>query len=291
MFTEEFRKYLLIGGTVLLFVIIIICSNMGSKGLFKNSTFSFGIVISESLDSVNDWISRQFSSTTGVFDTKKANEKLLEENEELKFENSNYTKFKNENEELKKLLGVEQEDPTTEKITCRVVGVDPNNTFKVYILNKGEKDNIKKDMIVLSSDGLAGRIVEVGKKYSKFMAITDDRTTIGVSIERTGEKLVLNGNNISHKNTCKIDNIDLDTDILEEDVVLTSNVSMLYPEGLKVGTINKIKVSNDGLTKTATVDTFTNVNSLNYVYVIKNKEMLEEDIEEVYSEFGVTTVY
>lgn len=291
MFTEEFRKYLLIGGTVLLFVIIIICSNIGSKGLFKNSTFSFGIIISESLDSVNDWISRQFSSTTGVFDTKKANEILLEENEELKFENSNYAKYKTENEELKKLLGVEQEDPAKDKITCRVVGVDPNNTFKVYILNKGEKDNIKKDMIVLSSEGLAGRIVEVGKNYSKFMAVTDDRTTIGVSIERTGEKLVLNGNNISHKNTCKIENIDLDTDVLEEDMIITSNVSMLYPEGLKVGTVQKIKVSNDGLTKTATVNTFTNVNSLNYVYVIKNKEMLEEGIEEVYSEFGVTTTY
>lgn len=291
MFTEEFRKYLLIGGTVLLFIIIVVCANLGSKGLFKNSTFSFGIVISESLDSVNDWISRQFSSTTGIFDIRKANERLVEENEELQFENSNFEKYRKENEELRKLLEVEEENPALTKITCRVVGVDPNNTFKVYVLNKGEKDNIKKDMIVLSSEGLAGRIVEVGKNYSKFMAITDDRTTIGVSIERTGEKLVLNGNNISHKNTCKINNIDLDTDILEEDVILTSNVSMLYPEGLKVGTVNKIKVSNDGLTKTALVDTFTNVNSLNYVYVIKNKEMLEEGIEEVYSEFGVTTVY
>ena len=146
-------------------------------------------------------------------------------------------------------------------------------------------------MIVLSSEGLAGRIIETGSNYSKFMAITDDRTTIGAVIERTGEKLVLNGNNISHSNTCKIENIDLDSDILEDDIVLTSNVSMLYPEGLQVGKIKSIKVSNDELTKTAIVETYTNVNSLNYVYVIKNKEMLEEEIEEVFGELDIAHSY
>ncbi|MCQ2978350.1 MAG: rod shape-determining protein MreC [Clostridia bacterium] len=291
MFTEEFRKYLIIGITVILLAVIIICSKMGSKGPLKNTSFKLGIILSESLDSVNDWTKRQFSFAGNIFDMKKEVEKYKEENEELKSENVLLKKYKQENDELRQLLDIETKDPAKEKITARIVGVDPNNVYKVYIINKGTKAGIDKDMIVLSSNGLAGRIIEVGSNYSKFMAITDDRTTIGVAIERTGEKLILNGNNIGKSNTCKIDNIDLDSDILVDDVVLTSNVSMLYPESLQVGKIKSIKVAKDELTKSAIVETYTNVNSLNYVYVIKNKEMLEDEIEEVYNELDITVTY
>ncbi|MCQ2910972.1 MAG: rod shape-determining protein MreC [Clostridia bacterium] len=291
MFTEEFRKYLIIGITVILLAVIIICSKMGSKGPLKNTSFKLGIIISESLDTVNDWTKRQLNFTANIFDMKKEVEKYKTEIEELKVENSLYKIYKNENEELKELLGIQKENPADTKITARIVGVDPNNVYKVYIIDKGTKDGLKKDMIVLSSSGLAGRIIEIGSNYSKFMAITDDRTTIGVSLERTGEKLILNGNNISKSNTCKIENINLDSDILVDDIVLTSNVSMLYPEGLQVGKIKSIKVSNDELTKTAIVETYTNVNSLNYVYVIKNKEMLEEEIEEVFGELDIAHSY
>ena len=241
MFTEEFRKYLIIGISIVLLVVIILCSKLGSKGPLKNSTFSFGVAISESLDIVNDWAKRQLSFAGNIFNLKNETERLKEENEELKFTLSLYEKYENENEELRTLLDVEKIDFNKSKISARIVGVDPNNVYKVYIINKGLKDEIKKDMIVLSSEGLAGRIIEVGSNYSKFMAISDDRTTIGAVIDRTGEKLVLNGNNILHGNTCRIDNIDLDADILVDDIVVTSNVSMLYPEGLKVGTVKYFK--------------------------------------------------
>lgn len=291
MFTEEFRKYLIAAITIILVVVIIVCSKMGSKGPLKNSTFKLGIAISESFDIVNDWTKRQLSFAGNIFDMKHEVENYKNENEGLRQQLSMYENLKKENEELKDLLDIVSSDPAKTKISARVVGVDPNNIYKVYIINKGTKDGIKKDMIVLSSDGLAGRIIEVGTSYSKFMAVTDDRTTIGAVVERTGEKLVLKGNNINHGNTCIIENIDVDADILIDDIILTSNVSMLYPEGLKIGTVKSVKLQNDELTKTAIVNTYTKVNSLDYVYVIKNKEMLEENIEEVFSELDVTTIY
>ena len=291
MFTEEFKKYLFIGITIVLIIVIALCANVGNKGPLKDSSFKLSIIISESLDTVNDWIKKQFSFARDIFALKESNEELEKQIEELELQNSMYQKYKNESEELKELLDIKQEEPYETKIAARVVGVDPNSSYKVLIINKGIKDNVKKDMIVLSSKGLAGRVIESGDNYSKVMALTDDRTTIGAVIERTGEKLVLNGNNIEHKNTCRIENIELDSDILVDDEILTSNVSMLYPEGLKIGKVKEIRVANNELTKTAIIETFTNVNALDYVYVIKNKEMLEEEIEEIFNGLDSTTIY
>ena len=108
MFTEEFRKYLIIGITVILLAVIIICSKMGSKGPLKNTSFKLGIIISESLDTVNDWTKRQLNFTANIFDMKKEVEKYKSEIEELKAENSLYKIYKNERnkEQVKKKLVV-----------------------------------------------------------------------------------------------------------------------------------------------------------------------------------------
>lgn len=156
---------------------------------------------------------------------------------------------KNENDRLRKLLDFKKSIPFS-SIPAQVVGRDPSNWTNSLIIDKGSLKGIRKNMAVMSTRGLVGRVVAAGRNYSKILLITDPNMKVGVLIRRTSQGGVLAG---SPGSRCKMIYIALDSDAKPGDIVITAGFGSVFPKGILVGTIEKVGREEGRLYKYAIV--------------------------------------
>ena len=151
----------------------------------------------------------------------------------------------------------------------RVLARDIGGFRKFLIINKGSSSNIKDNTPCVSADGIVGNIVEVSPNTAKVMLITDPASRIGVTIRGSGENGLLVG---SATGECRVIYLDIDKDVPEGSVVITSGLSSLFPEGLPVGTVASVGIESTKLYKYAEISP--------YVEPGKIKEVLSINIGE-----------
>ncbi|MDO4546894.1 MAG: rod shape-determining protein MreC [Clostridia bacterium] len=152
-----------------------------------------------------------------------------------------------ENERLQALLDTRDTYADMQSLYAKVIGKDPGVWFDTFTINRGSSDGVEVNMPVITADGLAGRIYEVGLNYSKVMSVIDSRSAVACLIERTRDNGVMRGQ-ISQESTtseCNMYYLPVVNDIIPGDVVLTSGVDMLFPQGLTVGTVSSVSRQSD----------------------------------------------
>lgn len=203
--------------------------------------------------------------------------KVVKENEQLKQKNAEYETNiaineanKEENEQLKGLLGVKEAHPDFVFEYAQVVAKDPSDWFMVFTIDKGSLNGIKTGCPVITSDGLVGRVKEVGLVWSKVVAIIDTECVVGAIVVRTNDAAVLEGDlELSKKGLCKMNYIDNAININRGDIIDTSGLGGLFPKGLRIGRIEDIKPEPHGISQYAVVRPAVDFNKIRKVMVIK----------------------
>jgi len=154
-----------------------------------------------------------------------------------------------ENQRLRELLGFKREIDRS-SIPASVISRDPNNWSSVVFIDKGERDGITKDMIVISGEGLIGRVREAGRSMSKVMLINDIDSKVGAIVQDSREVGLLIG---TPKGECKLVYLSLDSKLDAGDKILTSGMGGIYPKGLLIGEVEKVARERGGLYKFAIV--------------------------------------
>lgn len=170
-----------------------------------------------------------------------------------------------ENERLRNLLGFKQ---VVEKysIPALVIARDPNSWSSVVYIDKGKKDGIVKDMVVISGQGLIGRVRETGKTIAKIMLINDIDSKVGAVIQRNREQGLLVG---TPDGDCKLIYLSPDSDVNKGDIVLTSGTGGIYPKGILIGEVVEVAKERGRLYKYAVVEPSSKLSRLEEVLCIK----------------------
>ena len=162
-----------------------------------------------------------------------------------------------ENEALRKLLNLVPE-PEAEYVTARIVA-DSGGTFAhSRLLNGGAEQNIGIGDAVVTSEGLAGRIVGVARQSSRLLLITDLNSRIPVAVAPGGVHAILAGDNTEFP---RLVHTGPDVPIAPGDRVVTSGDGSALPPGLPVGVVAS---TADGR---ITVKPFVDQSRLTYVQV------------------------
>lgn len=125
-------------------------------------------------------------------------------------------------------------------IIASVVGLDSNLIYKSVVLNKGSRDGVKRDMVVLDRQGwLIGRVVDpITLRQSRVQLITDEECGVGVLTKRHRVVGILQGDG---RGKCRLKYIlKTNRDVEEGEEVLTSGYDGIYPSGLPIGRIVSI---------------------------------------------------
>ncbi len=180
------------------------------------------------------------------------------------------------NERLQKLLQF-REKISTSVIAAEVIGQDPSSWFKSVVINKGEKDGVRKGMAVISPGGVIGQILKTAPNYSTVLLITDYNSAIDSIIQRTRAKAIVEGKG---ENRCQLKYLLRTEEVIIGDIVVTSGLSGNFPKGLMVGEIREVDKKGHGVFQYAELVPSVDLTKLEEVLVIKGSSPpLQEEKE------------
>ncbi len=214
-------------------------------------------------------VEENISSIANLKNLKTENEELKEEVESLKKEVLDLNITRTELEELKNLkyaLNYIEDTDKQNTISASLIGKEPGNWFNIFTINAGENAGIRKDNIVLNSDGLIGRIYEVGDNWAKVISIIDSNSSVSFEIMRDSSLQGIVTGSINNEITGYL--FDPLADIIVGDKIITSGLG-IYPEGIVVGEVIEVDKSEDNLLKTIKVEPSVDFKRITKVLVIK----------------------
>lgn len=162
---------------------------------------------------------------------------------------------------------------------AKVVGNTVTLQSNYLILERGAKQGIKKDMAVMSPEGIAGVVVSVSDNYAKVMSLLHRNSKVSVMLKKDNIAGSAEWDGVDAAYLL-LKNIPKSTVVKTGDTVLTSNYSAKFPSHLMVGTIAAIvpdKSSNFYILK---VKTATNFYNIQYAFVIENMRFAEQQMLE-----------
>ena len=209
----------------------------------KNGRFTFMekpvLAISGFIERIISW---PFTTVVSIgkgyillVDTQQENRRLRTENERLVLENAVMNELLQENERLRDALDFKRSHPPT-AVLAEVIGKQSSPVSSTVTLNKGADDGFRKDMAVITSEGVVGKIQAVLSGTAKVLLLTDPGSTIAVRVMRNREEGLLEGKLVN----CSLKYISYYADIQEGDLLITSGLDGIYPKGLAVARVIKV---------------------------------------------------
>ena len=207
-------------------------------------------------------------------EVKDENEKLTEENNELKDKLAEYSDLASENKRLKALLDFEEQRDQYNYISTNIIGTK-GSILEGYIVDKGSEDGIKKGMIVIAAQGLVGQVASVSSNWSVVECIINENVAVSVMPESTRENTgILQGytDGKTNEKLTKISYLPMDSKIQKGDVILTSGLGQVYPKEIRVGEVISVEEDKVNVMKSAIVKTFVDFDSLEELVIIAPKD-------------------
>ncbi len=200
------------------------------------------------------------------FDELRKENKTLKENiASLKKNILDLQEISFENKRLRELLDFSQ-SKKRKVIPSMVIARDLSKLKDTIIIDKGKKHNIQKDMVVISGNGLVGRVRECGWSISRVLLITDTDSVVSGIVHRTRDEGAVTGN---MQEGLIMKYLELDSDVKKGDKVITSGFGSVFEKGILIGEVVSIEKDERSLYLKAIVRPEVDVMRLEEVLVIQ----------------------
>ena len=166
--------------------------------------------------------------------------RLREENARLRDENGRLLqlqviaqRLEGENQAFRGLLRLTPTPPAT-FVTARVVADTGGAFARTIVVNVGTAGGVTPRQIVMTGEGLVGRVLQVGNRSARVLLITDLNSKVPVVAGEERRRAILTGENNDRPHLTHIDG---GGEVKRGDLVLTSGHGGLFPAGLPVGVV------------------------------------------------------
>lgn len=213
---------------------------------------------------------------SSYFHLKKVNEELLDRNMMLEQRLAileNVMKEYMDTTELAAIKNLQSDE--YEIFKGRVINNSLILADNYITLNKGTSDGIRPEMGVVNGTGVVGIVYMVSASNSLVISMLNSKSNISSKI--------LGSDNFGYlkweggdSRYAYLKDLPRHVEIHVGDTIVTSGYSAVFPEGLIIGTVDKIDDSNDGLSYLLRVKLSTNFGTLNNVRIISRKSREEQ---------------
>ncbi len=189
---------------------------------------------------------------------------LREEVENLKSRLIGQEEMIRENQRYKQLLDFKH-SLVYSTVAANVIGRDPDNWSSSMIIDRGRVHGLETGMPVVSPLGVVGKIAEVGSSVSKVILLVDPNFSVAAVVQRTREAGVVSG---TLEPVCRMRYLDGTSNIRPGDKVISSKMSLSFPEGLLIGHVYEVYESQSSPTLECLVEPVVNLSQVEEVLVI-----------------------
>jgi rod shape-determining protein MreC len=191
-------------------------------------------------------------------------ERLQNEVDLLRWRLFDLRELSQENARFKNLFNFKQK-ASLRLVAARVIGRSIDSWSSSVVIDKGRYNGIKSGMVVISPKGLVGSIVESMDNTSKVLLINDPSQGIFSIVQRSRQEGLVNGTLGSNLIMRYLPEA---AQIMVGDIIITSELSQIYPKGLLLGRVVNIGREFSGLNRYALVKPVVDLASIEEVLVI-----------------------
>ena len=194
---------------------------------------------------------------------------LQEEQAQLEDQLVDYETLKQENDQLKTQLGLEEEEPENELRAASVIGRDPNDVFYGFSIDQGTLSGVTQGAPVITDKGLVGVVTQAYATTSKVACLLSEDVKVAAWSPKRQESGVITSD-IATAGTglLRLSYLSGSTQVQEGDIITTSGEGGSYPQGLKIGTVQSVEKSENDISQYAVIRPFEDLTTVKEVFVI-----------------------
>ncbi|MBK6444859.1 MAG: rod shape-determining protein MreC [Bacteroidetes bacterium] len=154
-------------------------------------------------------------------------------------------------------------------MAANVVNNSINRRNNYLTLNKGSLQGIHPEMGVVSAEGIVGIVKDVSEHYCSVLSFLHKDCKISARFKKNGYigSMVWDGTDPTHGS---LNDIAKHVKINLGDTIITSSFSAIFPEGIMIGTVDKVDPNSGDNFQEIEVKLSTSFANLTYVYIVSN---------------------
>ena len=209
---------------------------------------------------------------------RKKYQSLLNQVDRIDSLNAENIELRKQINKLKEELNIDYTINDYEYLNATVINRNIAHWYNTITIDKGTFNGVETDMVVVSSKGLIGRVVNTTTFTSDVRLLTSNDTQNKISVTITDGDKSVNGliKNYNYTtNYLEVEGISNTEHLNEGALVYTSGLGGIFPSGILIGTIDNITTDEYDLAKMIDVIPSADFNDINYVAILKRKEISE----------------
>jgi rod shape-determining protein MreC len=196
------------------------------------------------------------------------NRQLKDQIEQMRLEQVRLAEDAAQARRLQTLLAF-KEQFISRTVAAQVIGSSGSDLSRTVYIDKGESAGVKRDMAVITADGIVGKVLVVYSSVSQVLLINDQSSGVGALLEKTRLQGVLRG---TANGEVVLERVMSDEQVPLGETVLTSGGDQIFPKGLPIGSVMKVGNGKD-LFLNIKIKPAANLSKLEEVLVlVENKE-------------------
>jgi rod shape-determining protein MreC len=198
------------------------------------------------------------------------NRQLKEQIEQMRVEQVRLTEDAAQARRLQTLLAF-KEQFISKTVAAQVIGTSGSDLSRIVTLDKGENAGIRRDMAVITADGIVGKVLLVSPNLAQVLLISDQSSGVGAILDKSRLQGVLRG---MANGEVALERVMSDEQVQPGETVLTSGGDQIFPKGLPVGTVTRVGKGKD-LFLSINIKPAANLSRLEEVLVLTEKQERE----------------
>lgn len=267
---SKLKKVFFVIFVIVVFVSIGFTNGANRKVTFIESILSEVVTLPQGLYIyTKSWVTKDMDFFSQIEILKDENSELRKENDELNAKLSSYEVILSENSILKEHVNLTESYPDYDVVVANIISESASNWEEVYTIDRGEKDGIKPNMVVVAEEGLVGYVESVTGNTAKVISILDPGNTVSGRTTRTRDALSCKGSSkLNGNNKIRVINIPTSLTLIEGDKIETSGLGGRYQKGIPIGEIVEFDVKKNPVENEAILKTYVDFNKLETVAII-----------------------
>ncbi|MGH8218339.1 MAG: rod shape-determining protein MreC [Steroidobacteraceae bacterium] len=181
------------------------------------------------------WLQATFATRASL---EAENARLEREERTLAMRSQRFEALARENGELRGLR--EALPPVADHwMVAEVVEVEVDSPRRRVLIDRGARNGVFKNQVVMDSHGLLGQTMRVGPWSAEVILITDPEHAVPVEIERTGVRTIAVGT--GETQALALPYLPANADVKAGDLLLTSGLGGVFPQGYPVARITEVR--------------------------------------------------
>lgn len=180
---------------IMVLIILVLLTNikLGSFNGIENAFSKLVMPVQNGLTYLKNKVSGNNAFFEDISNLKTENENLRAENKQLEEKLRELEIIKAENATLRSYNNMSEKYSGYTTVPAYIINKDISNLSDTMVINVGTDDGVKKNMPVITTEGLVGYIISTTSSTSKVKPIIDPSCSISASISTSKDSVITKG--------------------------------------------------------------------------------------------------